>query len=92
MADQPSNTALSVWHRLVSIRDELIHNLSKNPAPDTATQDRLAAIEEQILRIKAPDLRGTILKLELLWSVRLHEHDQDSRNRVTILAELRAHV
>lgn len=85
MATQPDNTAHAVWTTALAHRDELIHNLDQNPALD----ERLAAVEERLLDLAAPDLAGVLLKLELLWDGQLHGQDQDSEHKLAVLADLR---
>ncbi len=85
MATQPDNTAHAVWTTALAHRDELIHSNEQGPALD----DRLAAVEEHLLGLAAPDLGGVTLKLELLWEGQLHGQDQDSERKLAVLADLR---
>lgn len=91
MADTPSTTAEAVWTTTAAHRAEIIHNLQQNhnPSQSRELEDRLAAVEERLLDLDAPDLEGVALKLNLLWDSQLHGQDQDSERKLAVLADLR---
>lgn len=85
MADTAPNTATAVWKTTLTHRAELIHNINQSPALD----ERLAAVEEHLLGLAAPDLEGVTLKLQILWDGQLHGHDRGSEQKLAVLADLR---
>ncbi|AKM10995.1 hypothetical protein [Croceicoccus naphthovorans] len=89
MAVEPSNTASAVWHHLVALRDEIIHTLETEPR-EPATEQRLAAIEQQILETDAPSLGEVAFKLGLLWGEPLNGDDPQGRAQASILRDVRA--
>jgi hypothetical protein len=89
MAGTPNTTPQGVWNYLVAERDEIINTLNHNQALNPQLDERLAAVEEQLLQLPAPDLTGVTTKLELLWQTELHGLDQGSQQKLAILADLR---
>jgi hypothetical protein len=79
MANEPGNTASAVWHDLLAHRSDLIHSND---------DQQLAAIEERLLDLPAPDLQGVVIKLRLIWDGQLHGQDQDSEHKLAVLADL----
>lgn len=82
MAETPTTATPTAWHHLMSLRDDLIH--SNDPDHD----EQLAAVEERLLGLAAPDLAGVVIKLQLLWDGQLHGQDQDSARKLAVLADL----
>lgn len=87
MANAPTSTADGAWHHLVATRRDLIAARSGSSLRDD--EERVAAIEEQILESSAPDLAGLQLKLELLWAYQLDGEGGEARHRRMIVNDLR---
>ena len=61
---------------------------SQFPDSPDAT-DLLAAAEEAVLDLPAPDLSAVIQKLSLLWEFKLDGGDEESRHRQLVIGDLR---
>jgi len=90
MAIDAYSAAPSAWHHLTALRGDLIHKLQMNQKlPERSKlEERLAAVEEQLLDTPSPDLEAIALKLRLLWSAELHAHDEASRRKLALLTDL----
>lgn len=85
MADKPTTTARAVWDAALEARTRIVHN----QAPTPRLEERLAALEEQLLALPAPDLAGVTTKLEMLWQGDLHGRDADSVHKLLVLDDIR---
>ena len=92
MADTPTTTVARAWASTTSVINNLRQQLDTEPGNRRAIEDRLADAEDQLLDLAAPDLQGTIRKLELLWEGQLHGMDRDSMRKLTVLDDLRRHL
>jgi hypothetical protein len=88
MANKPATTATAVWNTALAQREEIIHNLNQNPGQNRQLEDRLVAVEEQILELAAPDLAAVALKLKLLWEAQLEGLDDESRQKRLVLSDI----
>jgi hypothetical protein len=89
MAETAHTTAKADWNTAVACRADIINSLDENSSHDQGLDERLAAVENHLLGLAAPDLAGVTLKLELLWEGQLHGHDRDSEHKLAVLADLR---
>lgn len=92
MADMPTTSACPAWASASTTIDTLHQQLGSATDNRRALEDRLAEAEEDLLDLRAPDLAGTVRKLELLWDGKLHGQDQISTRKLMILNELRCHA
>lgn len=92
MADQPTSSAPCTWASAINTIDTLHQQLGSAPDNRRALEDRLAAVEEDLLDLQAPDLAGAIRKLELLWDGQLHGLDRNSDHKLMVLDDLRRHT
>lgn len=91
MADTPTSSAPRLWASATSHINDLHQQLGSATGKRRALEDRLAAVEDYLLDLQAPDLAGVIRKLELLWSAQLHGQDRTSKHKLMILDDLRRH-
>ena len=91
MAEAADTTAAAVWTTTLNTRAEIVNDLNQNPSPSQTQEleDRLAAVDNRLLQLDAPDVQGVTLKLELLWEASLDGEDNESRQKRSILADLR---
>ncbi|MPS70929.1 MAG: hypothetical protein E2586_20840 [Novosphingobium sp.] len=92
MADTPTSSAPIVWASTTADIDALHQQLGSETANRRALEDQLAASEEDLLGLQAPDVSGVIRKLEVLWEQQLHGMDQASGWKLQILDDLRRHT
>lgn len=88
MADTPTITPDPAWHPTLALREELIHSLADNPSDPRSIENRLAAVEETLLDMRAPDFDGVLLKLQILWNGRLDDHDDEARRKRRVIGDL----
>lgn len=88
MTNEPLNTAQLAWASTINRRNHLIDALDLPGNAQDDIEKMIAANEEFLLDLAAPDFEGVILKLELLWEAQLHGFDQDSRRKRLIIEDL----
>jgi len=89
MADTPISSVALIWASATNNIDALNQQLSLELADRRALEDRLAASEEHLLDLRAPDIAGVIRKLESIWQHSLHGQDNLSRQKLTVIEDLR---
>ncbi|QVM85251.1 hypothetical protein [Novosphingobium decolorationis] len=88
MADTPTSSVALAWASAASTIDTLLQQLDSAPDNDRELQDRLAAAEDALVDLPAPNIAGVLRKLELLWEQQLHGQDRTSVQKLTILDDL----
>lgn len=92
MADTPTSSAARIWASATTNIDALHQQLGSETANRRALEDQLAACEQDLLGLQAPDVSGVIRKLAILWEQQLHGMDQASGWKLQILNDLRRHT
>ncbi|KMS55501.1 hypothetical protein V474_19420 [Novosphingobium barchaimii LL02] len=89
MADTPTSSVARIWASATTNIDNLHQQLGSEPADRRALEERLAASEEHLLGLRAPDITGVIRKLDTLWQQQLHGLDGVSRQKLMVIQDLR---
>ena len=89
MADTPTSSAARTWASAAANIDILHQQLGCAAENRSVLERRIAACEDHLLGLPAPDLAAVIRKLELLWDTQLQGSDSEVCGKRTILDDLR---